>query len=133
MCFTPTGACPLPPIVPLLESCLHVIATSCLDVITGSCLDVITLYLDINVFVLDPDPCADPILNYCSNLAACSTTALARSFTCTCKDGYDDLSPNRLDTPGEVCQREYYHWLNHPIGKPRELVLHASYLPNYFP
>ncbi|GAB1608242.1 mucin-13-like isoform X2, partial [Argonauta hians] len=45
--------------------------------------------------------CLDPEYNYCSLEAVCKH--YMKSFQCKCKNGYDDISPDKLRAPGEIC------------------------------
>jgi hypothetical protein len=49
--------------------------------------------------VCNENECADGYPNDCHKNAICKDTE--GSYTCTCKDGYNDLNPN--DKPGTVC------------------------------
>ncbi|XP_036360274.1 uncharacterized protein LOC118764059 [Octopus sinensis] len=45
--------------------------------------------------------CQDSSYNYCSLNATC--THYMKSFLCKCKAGYDDISPDIVRAPGEIC------------------------------
>ena len=58
-------------------------------------------------FSTEPNPCEDPLLNYCHINAECNVTS-ARGFGCRCKPGHLDVSDFPIEAPGEQCQREWY-------------------------
>lgn len=51
-------------------------------------------------FLLDFDECSDPKFHDCSENAQCFN--LRGTYTCSCKEGFTDLSQNAL-YPGRVC------------------------------
>ena len=60
-------------------------------------------------FHVAPNPCSSGYMNYCDRNAECRPTT--RSFICQCKDGYTDVSFNKLETPGERCKRKFYTFI----------------------
>ncbi|XP_046393525.1 uncharacterized protein LOC124161269 isoform X2 [Ischnura elegans] len=54
--------------------------------------------------IYDFDECSDPYFNDCSEQAECMN--LRGTYTCSCKEGYADLSEN-LEFPGRVCSAEF--------------------------
>lgn len=51
--------------------------------------------------ITEYNPCADSTSNYCGPNAKCKHTM--KSFTCACRPGYEDTSPDISRAPGEVC------------------------------
>ena len=60
-------------------------------------------------FHVAPNPCSSGYMNYCDHNAECRPST--RSFICQCKDGYTDVSFNKLETPGERCKRKFYTFI----------------------
>ena len=56
-------------------------------------------------FHVAPNPCSSGYMNYCDHNAECRPST--RSFICQCKDGYTDVSFNKLEIPGERCERKF--------------------------
>ncbi|XP_071492238.1 uncharacterized protein [Diadema antillarum] len=54
-----------------------------------------------SIVVTDLDECLSPEDNNCALNATCIN--LEGSFTCQCKSGFDDVSPNLPDEPGRAC------------------------------
>ena len=53
---------------------------------------------------VEPDPCLDALLNYCSRDAVC--VMLGGAFSCQCPVGYRDESLNSDVISGEICTRK---------------------------
>ncbi|CAD6188433.1 unnamed protein product [Caenorhabditis auriculariae] len=49
------------------------------------------------------DECARPSLNACHKQASCID--LEDGYTCKCNAGYADVSPDRVNKPGRICQK----------------------------
>lgn len=55
------------------------------------------------VCVLTEPICLDSARNDCHNQAICSETKNEDGYTCRCRDGYVDQSPDTVQKPGRVC------------------------------
>ena len=56
------------------------------------------------VYSPDIDECADSQLNYCDSSDRATCTNTGGGFNCSCKTGYDDISPS--SQPGKICKRK---------------------------
>ncbi|KHJ76705.1 EGF-like domain protein, partial [Oesophagostomum dentatum] len=55
------------------------------------------------ICVLTEPVCLDRSQNDCHSAAICSEVSGPEKYTCQCRDGYIDKSPNRNTRPGRVC------------------------------
>ena len=60
------------------------------------------------VSIDDFDECLSDEYNDCSDHAFCEN--MKGSYTCTCKQGYLDLSQGSNSLPGRVCSGKYMTW-----------------------
>lgn len=47
--------------------------------------------------------CLDSSQNDCHPAAICSETEKPEKYTCRCRDGYIDQSPDKINRPGRIC------------------------------
>ncbi|KRX65974.1 Transmembrane matrix receptor MUP-4, partial [Trichinella sp. T9] len=55
------------------------------------------------LIALKKSPCSDPSRNDCSHYAWCLEVG-EENYSCKCRDGFDDVSPNPSQYPGRVCE-----------------------------
>ncbi|KAK6743395.1 hypothetical protein RB195_010571 [Necator americanus] len=75
------------------------------------------------ICVLTEPICLDRSQNDCHSAAICSEVSGPEKYTCQCRDGYIDQSPNRNNRPGRICVEMVNECLDRSLNDCHSLAI----------